>query len=119
MTRRKTEPVRHTCPDINRMISTITDIVNEMNDCDDRYTNDDLLTFMRSWSSDLESIGVGKWCDLEDLRNSNSALRDWGNEMYDDAELLEAERDDYECKCCSLESKINELENEIYNLEIK
>lgn len=124
MSRRKSEPVKHTCPDIDRIKNTITSIVNEMKNCDDRDSTDDLLENIKDWASDLESIGVGKWCELENLRSSNGALRDWGNEMYNDAETLEAEKDVLEGKyedaknnISDLESKISELESYISNLD--
>lgn len=117
MSRRKGEPVKHTCPDIDRIIGTITNIVNQMKNCDDKDSNDDLLENIKDWAGDLESIGVGKWCELESLRSSNGALRDWGNEMYNDAETLEAERDDFESKYEDAKDKILDLENQISELE--
>ena len=117
MSRRKVEPVKHTCPDIDRIIASITNIVNQMKNCDDKDSADDLLENISSWAGDLESIGVGKWCELESLRNSNAALRDWGNEMYNDAETLETERDDFESKYEDAKDKISELENKVAELE--
>ena len=62
--------------------------------------------------------------DLEDLIHSNSSLRDWGNEMYNDEERLELERDEFETKyedekdkTSELKSKIDDLENEILELK--
>lgn len=117
MSRRKGEPVKHTCPDIDRIIGTITAIVNQMKNCDEKDSADDLLENIKDWTGDLESIGVGKWCELESLRSSNGALRDWGNEMYNDAETLEAERDYFEGKYEDAKDKISDLENEILELK--
>jgi hypothetical protein len=117
MARRNTEPVRHTCPDIDRLISTITQIVKEMDESGEEDDKDDLLSLIQNWSSDLRSIGVGKWCELETLRNSNGSLRDWGSEMYDDAEKMENERDEWESKCAELEGKVSDLESIISDLE--
>jgi hypothetical protein len=36
-----------------------------------------------------ESLGIGKWSELETLRNSNHSLRGGGVEMYEDAENME------------------------------
>jgi chromosome segregation ATPase len=112
MVYRKTEPVKHTCPDINRMIITITDIVKQMNSCNSEDEKETLLEQITDWKHDLECIGVGNRCDLEDLRSSNSALRDWGQEMYNDAEERENERDKYEEECESLKDEISDLEKE-------
>lgn len=117
MSRRKGEPVKHTCPDIDRIIGTITAIVKQMKNCDEKDSADDLLENIKDWTGDLESIGVGKWCELESLRSSNGALRDWGNEMYNDAENLEAERDEFEGKYEDAKDRISELENEVAELE--
>ena len=124
MSRRKTEPVKHTCPDIDSIIKTITSICKQMESCNDEDSKENLLENISDWKGDLESIGVGKWCEMESLRSSNSALRDWGSEMYSDAENLESERDDFESKyedekekVSELESKIEDLENELSELQ--
>lgn len=104
MARRKTEPVGHTCPDIDSTISTITAIVREMNSFNEDSDKGELLSSISNWASDLASIGIGSRCMLEDLRNSNSALREWGHDMYNKAENLESERDE-------IESKYNDLLN--------
>jgi hypothetical protein len=44
---------------------------------------------MSDWKAELESLGIGKWSELETLRNSNHSLREWGVEMYEDAENME------------------------------
>lgn len=112
MARRNGEPVRHTCPDIDRIISTITSIVKEMDGCDNEDEKETLIEQIGNWKSELASIGVGKWCEMETLRSSNSALRDWGSEMYNEAESLETDRDNFESKFDELKDKISELENE-------
>lgn len=124
MSRRRTEPVKNTCPDIDRIISTITSICKQMESCNDDDGKDVLLECISEWKSELESIGTGRNNDLEDLRHSNSSLRDWGNEMYNDAERLELERDEFETKyedekdkTSELKSKIDDLENEILELK--
>lgn len=118
MARRKTEPVKHTCPDIDRLIGTITRIVKEMDSCDNEDEKGLLLDQISDWKSDLGNIGVGNRCELEDLRSSNSALRDWGQEMYNDAESLEAERDEIQSKYDKVLDRISELEEELSNIEI-
>lgn len=115
--RRRGEPVKYTCPDIDRIISTITSICKQMESCNDEDEKDALLVCISDWKSDLESIGVGHWSELEDLRSANAALRDWGKEMYSDAESLESERDNFERKYEDEKGKVSELEDEIEDLK--
>lgn len=116
MSRRRGEPVKNTCPDIDSIISTITAICKQMESCNDEDKKDALLECISDWKADLESIGVGKWSELEELRSANAALRDWGNEMYNDAESLESERDDFERKYEEEKEKVSKLEDEVEEL---
>lgn len=116
MSRRRGEPVKNTCPDIDSIISTITAICKQMESCNDEDKKDALLECIIDWKADLESIGVGKWSKLEELRSANAALRDWGNEMYNDAESLESERDDFERKYEEEKEKVSKLEDEVEEL---
>ena len=117
MSRRKGEPVRHTCPDIDRIKSTIISIVNDMKGVEEDDLKESLLETINGWVFELESIGVGKWCELESLRDSNSALREWGNDMYSESENLEEERDEFESEVIKLKSQVSELESQIIELE--
>lgn len=117
MARRKTEPVGYTCPDIDRLKKMLQSIINEMNDCKEEDIKEDILSLIENWSSDLEGFGAGSWCELETLRRSNSSLRDWGHEMYDEAESLESERDELEIEVSKLKDEIVDLERTISNLE--
>lgn len=116
MALRNKEPVRYTCPDIDKMIGTITSIVKQMANCDTEDEKETLLEQIADWKSDLENIGIGKLCDLESLRSSNAALREWGKEMYDAANTLENERDSFEYKCEALKDEISDLTKEISQL---
>ena len=87
------EPIKHTCPDIDRYIKTIKQVLYK-----DRELKgleyDDLFSAAVDMSYELESC-----IDyLEELRASNDELRQWGIEEADKA-------DDFELK-------IEELENE-------
>jgi chromosome segregation ATPase len=118
MSRRNGEPVKHTCPDIDRIKSTITSIVNDMKGVGEDDLEKSLLETINDWVLELESIGVGKWCELESLRDSNSALREWGCEMYNEAEKLEEERDEFESEVEKLKSQVSELESQIEELAL-
>lgn len=117
MSIRRREPVTYTCPDIDRVISTIKSICEQMESCNDEDEKDYLLECISDWKSDLESIGVGKLSELEYLRSANAALRDWGNEMYHDAKSLESERDNFEREYEYEKRKVSKLEDEIEDLK--
>jgi hypothetical protein len=76
--------VKHTCPDIDRLIKTVTEIVAGMNFCKEEDTMEDTLSLMSDWKA-VESLGMS---GLNLLRNSNHSLRE-GVEMYEDAENME------------------------------
>ena len=102
MPRRKTEPVKYTCPDIDKVISTIKEIIENMKSID---TEDDIINdYLSDWISELNSIGGNNYSMLEDLRSSNSALREWGIDMYNEAEKLEMELDEANNKISNLEN---------------
>jgi hypothetical protein len=58
----------------------VTEIVAGMNFCKEEDTMEDTLSLMSDWKAELESLGIGKWSELETLRNSNHSLREWGVE---------------------------------------
>ena len=113
---RRGEPVRHTCPDIDKIKLTIATILDDISNYSSKDKKSDILDAMESWASELKDIGVGSRCELEELRSANAALREWGNEMYDDAENLETAKDFWENRCAELESKIEDLESTIEDL---
>lgn len=90
----RNEPVKHTCPDIDKLVKRIRDI--------DRYTLD-----IERASNHIEDESLkGRILDiigniqyevwdfdgkLEELRSANSALRDWGNDLVSEIESLESQ----------------------------
>jgi hypothetical protein len=48
---RRGEPVKHTCPDIDRLIKTVTEIVAGMNFCKEEDTMEDTLSLMSDWKN--------------------------------------------------------------------
>lgn len=91
-------PVKITCPDIDKYIKYIKMCICKTSDIKN-MSEDNLRDTALSMNDELENcIGY-----LEDLRSSNSALRDWGEGL--DEELEEAA------------NRINELEEKIEKLE--
>lgn len=88
MSAQRKEPVPQTCP-------VIDSTLRELDNC---YT---LVT------------GV-----LEDLRESNSALRDWGNELLEELEAVEKELDKVRSDNRELEREVERL-NRIIEYEME
>lgn len=104
------EPVKNTCPDINRLQKIIKDIQSDFASFKDTDDINDFLDSMSNASWELRDI----YDTLEDLRNSNSALRDWGHELISLAEQMESEKDS---EIEELQNEISEKETEIEDLE--
>ena len=88
------EPIRHTCPDIDKIIKGL----NEVQKTTKGYDRIDSVDELKDIISDIENILWGFEDKLEELRKSNDTLREWG--------ISEAEEVD------KLEDKIYVLENE-------
>jgi hypothetical protein len=88
---RKDEPVGNTCPTIDRVISTIMDVVKEMEyeqkNCDDP----NLEGMLNGWQWHLEGLVRGRTCEMEEIREANASLRDWGRDWVSEASSLEEE----------------------------
>ena len=104
------EPVRNTCPDINRLQKTIKEIRDNFTSFKEDDNVEDFLDSMNTASWELRDI----YDTLEELRNANSALRDWGYELTSLAESMEREKDD---EIDELSNIISEKEREIIDLE--
>lgn len=85
------EPIKHTCPDIDKYIKSIKSEILKDRDLE-RLNESELFDAASSMSSELERCI--DW--LEELRQSNQTLRNWG--------ISEAEEVD------SLNNYVSELE---------
>lgn len=87
------EPIKHTCPDIDKYIKWIKfEIVKDrdLKNMDEK----DLLDAASSMSSQLESC-----IDyLEELRKSNETLRNWGISEADEVDSLQNYVEELEAK---------------------
>lgn len=94
MSRATREPVGHTCPDIDHVITNIYNTIKELNEVN-RYLDSSVLSSCINYLDGLEST-------METIRSANDKLRDWGLESNSIIEDLEEE-------ICHLEDKISEL----------
>jgi peptidoglycan hydrolase CwlO-like protein len=93
------QPVKHTCPDIDKVIKAIENAVAV---CNDRSINEDNY---RDALKDIEDYLWRLDDTLEELRSSNDALRSWGEEEATKVNELETE-------VSNLENQIEELQNQ-------
>lgn len=107
------EPVRHTCPDIDSAQDVLKTIVNNFLSLTEDNDILDVLDVISDASYDLN----GLIDTFEELRNSNSSLRDWGYELINLAEQLLSQKDQeieelYE-QIESQKEEIRDLENQL------
>ena len=95
MGKHQREPIKHTCPDIDKLIKGQNEIMKLIRN----YQKIDDVDEFKDIISDIENILWDFEDKLEDLRKSNDTLRDWG--------ISEAEEVD------KLEDKIYVFENEL------
>jgi len=100
------EPVKFTCPLIDKCIEQIKAAVDKSIDVS--YSRD--ADTMEAWIEDTVWLMDKIIETLEELRDSNSKLRDWGSN--------EASRvDELELKIVKLEEKVDELEEKVDELK--
>jgi hypothetical protein len=102
MSSHKREPVKHTCPDIDRYIGYIKMVT--MRDRDLRNLNEeDLLETAMAMNAELQDCIEY----FEELRSSNSSLREWGAEEAERVDILEGKIDDLEEQIGDLNKQLN------------
>lgn len=91
------EPVGHTCPDIDKLLKKVKDIEGFARSIQ-KLGSEDIDEIM-SLAGDIEWEISDFYDVLEDLRNSNHKLRNWGEEnageidrLLDEIKLLEKEK---------------------------
>lgn len=109
----KREPIRHTCPDINKYISSIKAEITSWSTIDN-MDHDQAIETAKAMNSELERcIGY-----LEELRSSNDTLRQWGVTESSNADEFETNVNVLEEEVEDLKNKVEELENEIEELKL-
>lgn len=112
-------PIKHTCPDIDRIIETFRDIQKEL---DFEGNEDDTLESLRDTitkaSDEINPFTVFHSSNpLEDLRSSNSKLRDWGEGLEEQIDEKDKEIDSLNDQISTLEWELNELKEKVIDLE--
>ena len=79
------EPIKHTCPDIDKLIKGQNEIMKLIRN----YQKIDEVDEFKDIISDIENILWDFDNELEKLRSSNDALRDWGISEAEEVDKLE------------------------------
>lgn len=83
------EPVRNTCPIIDKLIKQINSIEREL-----KYLKSfELEENISSSIDEIEGNIYDFEYDLEQLRSANSSLRDWGNDCVLEFDKMVSEKD--------------------------
>lgn len=86
-------PVRHTCPKIDDIIKDMHDSYNNLNSAlnyIDNYEFDQAIYDIKEVRNIIDKY-CGKYSELENLRDDNTSLRDWGHNLENKVEDLEQE----------------------------
>ena len=113
MSYRTTAPRGHTCPDIDRAMKDIQSIINTIEQVRDKLEDIGLQDDLFNIISELKDLGVGNRCSLEELRDSNSSLRDWGENLATAVIDLENEKANLESIVVEKDDIISELQKNI------
>ncbi|MCP1384777.1 hypothetical protein [Runella salmonicolor] len=88
-------PVRHTCPDIDELLKRVKSIQSSIKNIEslarqiEHSENEDIKSDIMYHVSQIDH-DIWMFDDkLEELRNSNEGLRNWGNELVEELEELE------------------------------
>ena len=90
-------PVRFTCPTIDRIITNLRDIMNQI--------EDDFPDEANQISSMISSRG-----EMEEIRDANNSLRNWGHDS-------ETKIDELETELSQANDTISDLEQQLNNVE--
>ena len=81
------EPIKHTCPDIDKLIKGQNEILKLIKN----YQKIDDVDEFKDIISDIENILWDFDSELEKLRSANNALRDWGISEAEEVDKLESQ----------------------------
>lgn len=112
------EPVGNTCPLIDACISEV-DTVLESVDRDVAF-EDLTVNDLKDLFEAVKDFDWSRWeARMEEIREANDSLRQWGNEWCEEAEDFEKKNDDLSEQVSNLEAQLNDAQEEINQLESK
>lgn len=109
-------PVKHTCPDIDSVIKSIR---NSLRICADSMKSIGKGEPYYDCFDDIDTELRGVEDSLEELRNANSSLRDWGEGLEDKVNELDLRVDDLEDQLNTLQQKLDESQKEVTKLNLQ
>ena len=74
MSRRKGEPVKNTCPDINHLIDEMSTVFKDLESISHDDYIGDILDVISNVKQIVKNIAIGNNSDLENLRSSNAEI---------------------------------------------
>ncbi len=84
-------PTNNTCPDIDGGKEAVIEIRDTLNCILNEATDDSMRDDLHQALHSLDTLGYGESCLLEDLRDANSSIREWGEDQETEKVSLEAE----------------------------
>lgn len=99
------EPVKHTCPDIDALIDSMYDMSR------------DAEKAMKDMVSEIDEFRTCAIAELEKLRSANDSLRSWGRDWRDEAERIEREALDTEREAVEAQQLADSWEQQYNALE--
>lgn len=99
------EPVKHTCPDIDALIDSMCDMGR------------DAEKAMKDIMSGIDEFCTHARAELEKLRSANDSLRTWGRDWRDEAERIEREALDTEREAVEAQQLADSWEQQYNALE--
>lgn len=114
------EPVKNTCPKIDSILSRITVAQSECYYIKDNTKNSpDFSDYVDEFVTIHSELEYAK-SDIEDVREANYKLRNWGKEQAEEVDNLEdsidelkSEKDDLEATIHNLNETISQLTNDL------
>lgn len=107
-------PIGNTCPDVNRAIKNVEDIRKNLSYVL-KYDDSTTLAEFKGILEDVEYDLRQTTDSFEDLRKSNSTLREWGIEMEQEAETLKVQYDELQEKYDLMERRLLDEKDEFIN----
>jgi chromosome segregation ATPase len=115
MSRFDNAPVEPTCNTIDKILDYLKEAKEEIKDI---LIKENDIEYEYELKSSLEYIEDAVDY-IEEVRNANSILRDWGNELYETVDDLKSQINQYESIIEELRYEKNNLENIVNEMELK